>query len=164
MSNGRSGMRIASAPPASPACVAIQPAWRPMTSTTMTRLCDSAVEWSRSIASVAICTAVSKPNVTSVPSRSLSIVLGTPTTGTPSWLSRPATPSVSSPPMGMSASMPRRSRPARTAAVPSAPSAYGFVRDVPRIVPPRGRIPAVLSGVRISRLAGQDAGPAVAKP
>ena len=56
-------MRITSAPPAMPLCTAIQPAWRPITSTTMTRLCDSAVVWSRSIASVAIETAVSKPNV-----------------------------------------------------------------------------------------------------
>ena len=36
------------------------------------------------MASVAICTAVWKPKVTSVPSMSLSIVLGTPTTATPS--------------------------------------------------------------------------------
>jgi hypothetical protein len=35
------------------------------------------------MASVAICTAVSKPNVMSVPPRSLSIVFGTPTTGRP---------------------------------------------------------------------------------
>ena len=69
------------APPAMPAYVAIQPAWRPMTSTTITRSWLSAVVWSRSMASVAICTAVWKPNVTSVPSMSLSIVLGTPTTG-----------------------------------------------------------------------------------
>ena len=67
----------------------------------MTRLCDSAVVCRRSIASVAICTAVWKPKVTSVPARSLSIVLGTPTTGTPSAASRAATPSVSSPPMGI---------------------------------------------------------------
>ena len=63
---------------------AIQPAWRPITSTTITRSCDSAVVWRRSIASVAICTAVQKPNVKSVPERSLSIVLGTPTTCRPS--------------------------------------------------------------------------------
>ena len=49
-----------------------------MTSTTITRLWLSAVVWSRSIASVATCTAVSKPNVMSVPPRSLSIVFGTP--------------------------------------------------------------------------------------
>ncbi len=38
MSNGRSGIRITSAPPASPECRAIQPAWRPITSTIITRL------------------------------------------------------------------------------------------------------------------------------
>ena len=46
----------------------------------ITRLCDSAVVCRRSIASVAICTAVWKPNVKSVAARSLSIVFGTPTT------------------------------------------------------------------------------------
>src|SRR5690242_20893197 len=40
-------------------CTAIQPVWRPITSTTITRLCDSAVVCSRSIASVQIATAVS---------------------------------------------------------------------------------------------------------
>ena len=60
---GCSGIRITSAPPAMPLMTAIQPAWRPITSTTITRLCDSAVVWRRSIASVAIVTAVSKPNV-----------------------------------------------------------------------------------------------------
>ena len=59
-----------------------------MTSRMMTRLCDSAVVCRRSMASVAICTAVWKPKVTSVPARSLSIVLGTPTTGTLSAASR----------------------------------------------------------------------------
>ena len=62
-SSGISGTRITSAPPAMPLITAIQPVWRPITSTTMTRLCDSAVVWSRSIASVAMKTAVSKPNV-----------------------------------------------------------------------------------------------------
>ena len=47
-----------------------------MTSHTSTRLCDSAVVCRRSIASVAICTAVWKPNVKSVAARSLSIVFG----------------------------------------------------------------------------------------
>ena len=61
-----------------PLYTAIQPAWRPITSTTITRLWDSAVVCRRSIASVAICTAVWKPNVKSVPARSLSIVFGTP--------------------------------------------------------------------------------------
>ena len=109
MSNGRSGMRITSAPPASPEWRAIQPAWRPITSTIITRLCDSAVVCRRSIASVAIWTAVSKPNVMSVPARSLSIVLGTPITGSPwSPYRRAAAPSVSSPPIAISPSMPER--------------------------------------------------------
>ena len=60
---GCSGIRITSAPPAIPEWSAIQPVCRPITSTTMTRLCDSAVVCSRSIASVAMKTAVSKPKV-----------------------------------------------------------------------------------------------------
>ena len=84
MSKGSSGISTMVAPPAMPAQVAMWPTWRPITSTTMTRSWDSAVVWSRSMASVAICTAVSKPNVSSVPSMSLSMVLGTPTTGSPS--------------------------------------------------------------------------------
>ena len=72
---------MTSAPPAIPAAAAIHPVLRPMTSTTMTRLCDSAVECSLSIASVQTCTAVSNPIVTSVPAMSLSMVFGTPTTG-----------------------------------------------------------------------------------
>ncbi len=97
-SNGRSGIRITSAPPARPECSAIQPAWRPITSTTITRLWLSAVVCRRSMASVATCSAVSKPKVRSVAPRSLSIVLGTPTTGTScSECSRAAAPSVSSP-------------------------------------------------------------------
>ena len=58
MSNGFSGTRMTSAPPARPEAQAIQPASRPMTSQMITRSCDSAVECRRSIASVAICTAV----------------------------------------------------------------------------------------------------------
>ncbi len=73
-----------SAPPARPEYVAIQPACRPITSTTITRSWLSAVVCKRSIASVAICTAVWKPNVKSVAERSLSIVFGTPTTRIPS--------------------------------------------------------------------------------
>ena len=67
MSNGNSGISTTAAPPAIPAWVAIHPLWRPMTSTTITRSWLSAVVCSRSIASVAICTAVLKPNVRSVP-------------------------------------------------------------------------------------------------
>src|SRR2546430_5127585 len=77
-----------------------------MTSTTITRLWDSAVVCRRSMASLATCTAVLNPKVKSVRPRSLSIVLGTPTTSTPSPLSRCATPRVSSPPTATIASMP----------------------------------------------------------
>ena len=58
-----------------------------MTSTTMTRPCDVAVEKSRSMHSVAKPTAVSNPNVAVVLSRSLSIVFGTPITRSP-WRHR----------------------------------------------------------------------------
>ena len=108
MSNGTSGIRTAVAPPAMPAWVAIQPVWRPITSTTITRSWLSAVVCSRSIASVAIWTAVLNPNVRSVPSMSLSMVLGTPTIGSPcsAW-SRQAIDRLPFPPMTISASRPR---------------------------------------------------------
>src|SRR5258708_32297126 len=74
------------------------------------------------------------------------MVLGTPTTFTPCSCSRAATPRVSSPPIATSASMPRsarlpwiRSSPERPPLAADSPS--GLVRDVPRIVPPRGRMP-----------------------
>jgi len=78
-------MRMQWAPPAIPACNAIHPASRPMTSTTITRPCDVAVVNKRSMHSVAKSTAVSNPNVAVVLSRSLSIVLGTPMTRRPAW-------------------------------------------------------------------------------
>src|SRR6266702_4286376 len=74
------------------------------------------------------------------------MVLGTPTTFTPSACSAAATPRVSSPPMATSASTPSparlsliRSSPDRPP--PAAPADSGFVREEPRIVPPRGRMP-----------------------
>ena len=76
-----------------------------MTSTSSTRWWDSAVVCSRSIISVAMLTAVSKPKVRSVSSMSLSIVLGMPTTGTPACDSRCAAVSVPSPPIGMRTSI-----------------------------------------------------------
>ena len=128
------------APPAIPECSAIQPACRPMTSTTRTRWWDSAVVCSRSIASVAMLTAVSKPKVKSVPERSLSIVFGTPTTLTPRSESLVATPRVSSPPIATSASTPSRARLTLICSTP--PSILnGLVREEPRMVPPRGRMP-----------------------
>ena len=45
MSSGISGMRTMSAPEAMPALRVSQPASRPMSSTTKTRLCELAVEW-----------------------------------------------------------------------------------------------------------------------
>ena len=147
MSNGRSGMRITSAPPAMPEWSAIQPAWRPITSTTRTRLWLSAVVCRRSIASVATCTAVSNPNVTSVPFRSLSIVFGRPSTGTPASCSFCAAPRVSSPPIAISPSSESFSMFSRIRSIPSS-RLSGFVRDERRIVPPRGRMPRTASIVR----------------
>ena len=69
-------MRMTSAPPAMPASRAIQPQSRPMTSRTRMRWWLSAVVWSLSSASVAVLTALLNPKVTSVASRSLSIVFG----------------------------------------------------------------------------------------
>ena len=84
-----------------PECSAIQPAWRPMTSTTRMRWWLSAVVCRRSIGVGGDrARAVSKPKVMSVPPRSLSIVFGTPITGTPSREPGRA-PSVSSPPMAI---------------------------------------------------------------
>ena len=48
---GHFGIRITSAPPATPLYMAIHPESRPITSTTITRLCASAVVWTRSMAS-----------------------------------------------------------------------------------------------------------------
>ena len=71
------------------------------------------------MASVAICTAVWNPNVTSVPTMSLSIVFGTPTIGSPcsAW-SWQATLSEPLPPMTMSASRPRSAIVAATSSTP----------------------------------------------
>ena len=125
---------------------AIQPAWRPMTSTTITRLCDSAVVCRRSIASVAICTAVWKPNVKSVAAEVVVDRLGhaddrdavlrvQPGRDAERVLAADRDQRVE--PLALEASRaPARRRPS---------ALNGFVRDVPRIVPPRGRMPAVLA-------------------
>ena len=77
--------------------------------------------------------------------RSLSIVFGTPTTGSPCSPSLVATPSVSSPPIAISASTPRPARLSLIRSMPLRPPPpvffNGFVLEVPRIVPPRGRMP-----------------------
>src|SRR6266702_191248 len=89
------------------------------------------------------------------------MVFGTPTTFTPSSCSRAATPRVSSPPMATSASTPRLARLSLTRSSPArppdaAPSPSGLVRDEPRIVPPRGRMPrtACTSRVMVSPSSG----------
>ena len=97
---------------------------------------------SLSIASVAICTAVWKPKHTSVSAMSLSIVFGTPTIGMPtSWFKCDATHNEPLPPMTINASTPMSARFCLTCAGPSGKS-YGLPRRVPRIVPPRGKMPA----------------------
>src|ERR1022692_4305283 len=74
------------------------------------------------------------------------MVLGTPTMLTPASCSLAATPRVSSPPIAISTSTPRLSRLSLIRVMPDRPPlaaapASGFVRDEPRIVPPRGRMP-----------------------
>ncbi len=72
-----------SAPPAIAVRSAMNPASRPITSTKNSRSCEEAVSRSRSMASIAVLHAVSKPIVRSVPARSLSMVLAMPITGRP---------------------------------------------------------------------------------
>ncbi len=78
-----------------------------MTSSTITRSWLSAVVCSLSIASSAVLTAVSNPNVATVPDTSLSIVFGTPTMRTPISNNLCAIASEPSPPIAMNAWMPR---------------------------------------------------------
>ena len=123
-----------------------------MSSTTITRLWDSAVEWSRPIASVAVWTAVWNPKVTDVAARSLSMVFGTPTIFTPRFASCDAIRSDPSPPTAIRASTPRASSRATTSSprstISDEPSSRttrqskGFPRlVVPRMVPPRWVMP-----------------------
>ena len=96
--------------------------------------------WRRSIASVTICTAVSKPKVKSVPPTSLSIVFGTPTMGRPwSACSWRVISIVCSPPIATIASSPCSATARSTSS--TAPSRSGSKLEVLRIVPPRWRIP-----------------------
>jgi hypothetical protein len=95
------------------------------------------------MASVAVETAVSKPKVKSVPNRSLSIVLGTPTTGSPISYNFAAAPRVSSPPMATRASSPRIRRFFIALSGPPG-SLKGLVREVPMIVPPMWMIPETI--------------------
>ena len=140
-SNGRSGIRITFAPPARPACSAIQPAWRPMTSTTSARWCDSAVVCSRSIASIAMLhRGVEAEGVVGgvqVVVDRLGHADDARCRRRSAWWRRPACPR-------------RRWRSARrcrarcrVSRIRSTPPSTlnGLVRDEPRMVPPRGRMP-----------------------
>ena len=162
MSKGSSGIRISAGPRRRcPSTSRSSPACRPMTSHTITRSCDSAVVCSRSMASVAICTAVSKPNVTSVADRSLSIVFGTPTTrdALAVELVRHAERVFAAdrdervdPLVDRASASPRRRRrrPCR-----------GSCRDEPSTVPPRGRLPRMTCDVERHRAALDHAPPSV---
>ena len=136
-----------------PACSAIHPVWRPITSSTMMRSWLAAVVWRRSIASVAQATALSKPNVKAVAERSLSIDLGTPTTGMPCSWNCWATARDPSPPMQISPSMLSwcmvRSTSGRSSgssscrsSIPTRAENRPWLVD-PRMVPPRLMIPDV---------------------
>ncbi len=124
----------------------------------MTRWCDSAVVWSLSRASVAVSTAVEKPKVISVAFKSLSMVLGTPITGTPNLTSSPATFRVPSPPITIKASIPYRFKFSKIRGTQfwgrttPCSSGHGYWKGlarllVPNIVPPRGNIPITSVGV-----------------
>ncbi len=121
-----------------------------MVSTTITRWCDSALVCILSIASTALATALSKPKVTSVSMRSLSMVFGTPTKGIPFLHKRLAMERLPSPPIHTNASrshllmFPRatsdRSWGGTRASSPRQTKGLALL-EVPRMVPPWARIP-----------------------
>ena len=155
-----------SAPPATAPCSASQPVWRPITSTIMTRRWLSAVVRTSPTAQATRATAVSKPNVTSVESRSLSIVFGTPRTRSPPRESCRAVRSEPSPPMTTSAPArfcsstwrAARSRGSGRTNAPPGPR-RNWKRPLfvePRIVPPVASMPCVLAGVSTRAAAGSS--------
>ena len=108
--------------------------------------------------SVANETAVSKPNVTTVRERSLSIVFGTPTMRTPFVARALAIASEPSPPIATTASMPLAWRALTSSSVRSTSATVpsgcftGNLRGlpafvVPMMVPPRCVMPRTVSGV-----------------
>ena len=135
-----------SAPPAMPEPSASHPALWPMISAMITRWCECAVECRRSIASVAMPSAVEKPKLVSVCAMSLSMVLGRWMTLRPACISRLAFLAVPPPPMHTSASSLFFSKfsmmvgtMSRTS--PSTIILCGLSRDVPSTVPPMVRMP-----------------------
>src|SRR5674476_431380 len=113
---------------------------------TMIRWWLWAVLWSRSIASVAISSAVANPKVASVRATSLSMVLGSVTTFRPARTRRSAFFWVPPPPRQTSASRPAFRYVSTITGVmsvtrPSTSILCGLSRLVPRIVPPTVRMP-----------------------
>ena len=98
-------------------------------------------------ASVTVATAVSKPKLRSQPAMSLSMVLGTPTIGTPPTSpSRAAIVIVPSPPMVTSASSPARAGTTTSAETSRPRQQTGWrVLLVPRMVPLVARMPLTSS-------------------
>ena len=150
------------APPAMPACSAIQPAWRPITSTTSARWCDSAVVCSRSMASMAMLTAVSKPKVKSVRGEIVVDRLGhADDVDAQVGELRGDAQGV------LAADRDQRvdAGAARLSLMRSTPPSIlnGLVRDEPRIVPPRGRMPRTCVDAERHGVALERAPPAVAE-
>ena len=137
---GISGNKITSPPPAMPEYKAIQPDLCPITSITITRLCELAVECNRSMASVATLTAESNPKVVSVPHTSLSIVLGIETTLIPNPIILAAVSIVPLPPIHTTQSSLNSCtfflmRVGLSASGIIPPRLKGCSRDEPRMVP-----------------------------
>ena len=121
----------------------MKPLSRPITSTIITRRCDSAVSIRRSQALSTASTAVSNPIVASVPATSRSIVFGTPTTA-PRRISgaiSAACVKLPFPPTTITPSSPAR----RTPSAKSAASPRKMLSQ-PRIDPPRRWIRATRAG------------------
>ena len=135
MSNGCSGIRITFAPPAMPACSAIQPACRPIPRRSAPGG-DSRRWCAAGRSPPSRCSPLCRTRRCSrSPPRSLSMVFGTPTTRPPASSSLAATPRVSSPPIATRASTPRLSRFSLIRSMPVLPST---VLDSAAGIGPRG--------------------------
>ena len=116
-----------------------------MVSKIITRLWLWPVVCSFSKASVAVCTAVSKPKLCSQPTMSLSMVLGTPTTCKPRCARPLAMCMLPSPPITTKASSPRARACCNTRSVSAAWAKGLAVLLVPKMVPPCMRMPLTSS-------------------